>query len=283
MTGTGATTACNNNSSSNNHGNYHRRRDGVQPTAAAQRPLRDITLIELNNRALDLLQAGFCRLCIDTFKDALELMKTTTTTAAGAANDDAANRYRNQYASMVERAESRRRTAAAQQQQSSHNQHSPMAAAPHGLLVFSSDHDATEVYNMLATVRTSRVALTMRQNDPHLDFASLKAILVYNYGMAHRCCPLVTNQTTTGNSTNCTSLQNFCLQIFQYAETLTPTYCDNLLFRFILTRNLMMLSCRLGMSLCEHYKETLDPIERAIRGPILPPDHDHGPHEAAAA
>jgi hypothetical protein len=281
MTGIGAITACNNSSSSsNNHGNYHRRRDGVQPTAAAQRPLRDITLIELNNRALDLLQAGFCRLCIDTFKDALELMKTTTPSSNTV---DDANRYRNQYASMVDRAESRRRTAAAQQQQqSSHNQHSPMAATPpHGLLVFSSDHDATEVYNMLATVRTARVALTMRTNDPNLDFASLKAILVYNYGMAHRCCPLVTNQTT--GSTNWTSLQNFCLQIFQYAETLTPTYCDNLLFRFILTRNLMMLSCRLGMSLCEHYKETLDPIERAIRGPILPPDHDHGPHEAAAA
>jgi hypothetical protein len=243
-----------------------------------RRSQRDETLIELNNRAVDLLMAGCCRFSIDTFKDALELMKTTTTNASAAATDaDNNNNNNNVYDTVVGRAEQRRRTAAEQQQQ---QQASNRPEAPQGLLVFPSEHDVTLVYNMLATVRTSRVALTMRRDDATLDFSCLKAILVYNYGIAHRCCPLVTTGTTT---TNCTSLQNFCLQIFQYAETLTPASCTNLLFRLILTRNLMMLSCRLGMSLCEHYKETLDPIERVIRGPILPPDNDDGPHEAAAA
>jgi hypothetical protein len=269
------------------YNNDVRQQQEQQQQQQRRRSQRDETLIELNNRAVDLLQAGCCRFSIDTFKDALELMKTTTTNVSAAATD-ANNNNNNVYEAVVGRAEQRRRTVTAeqqQQQQQASNNSRPQQhnnnEAPHGLLVFPSEHDVTLVYNMLATVRTSRVALTMRRDDATLDFANLKAILVYNYGIAHRCCPLVTTSTT--GTTNCTSLQNFCLQIFQYAETLTPASCTNLLFRLILTRNLMMLSCRLGMSLCEHYKETLDPIERAIRGPILPPDHEDGPHEAAAA
>ena len=44
----------------------------------------------------------------------------------------------------------------------------------------------------------------------------------------------------------------------------------------------MMLSCRLGLSLCEHYKETLDPIvaeilESSPQTLMLPQDDDKAP------
>lgn len=212
-------------------------------TGLTVRSKRDKVLIDLNNRSLGLLETGCCRFAIDTFKDALQLMKSDADP--------------NDYDRMIVRAEQRRQSAPTTNE------------APNSLLVVSAQANATEIYNLLATVRTSKVALTMNDDDETLDFPLLKAILVFNFGIAHRCCSVTAN-----------TMQSFCLQTFQYAETLTPPSCDNLLFRMILTRNLMMLSCRLGMTLCEHYKETLDPIENEIRGPLEP---DDAPHEAAAA
>lgn len=149
----------------------------------------------------------------------------------------------------------------------------------------------------------------------------IRSILVYNYGIAHRCCtpaPALTSTTPTDSQSNQNhhnshhnshvnnnKVGTFCLQIFQYAEQLlipalerhtnacihfdaalspssttatTTTIATEasaaalssapnqylLLYRFILTRNLMMISCKMGMLLCELYKQTLDPIESEI-------------------
>jgi hypothetical protein len=121
---------------------------------------------------------------------------------------------------------------------------------------------------------------------PHV--ALLRTIVVYNYGIAHRCCN--TDNSSSSHTSSNNNLGSFTLQIFQYAEKLLQSSAADvnsssnnlLLFRLVLTRNLMMLSCQLGMSLCEHYKETLDPIVDEIVGPLALPELDTDPRASAA-
>jgi hypothetical protein len=194
-----------------------------------------------------------------------------------------------------------------------------------GVVVLPSDYNPKEAYHLLATIRTSKAAIRIvgeakyqhnSQNncgnndvDYYMNLHVVRSILVYNYGIAHRCCipapaPAPAN-TTNGDhdshpnhsTVNTNKVGTFCLQIFQYAEQLLlPALESNsaasidpeevhdspvlghdsasalssapnnylLLYRFVLTRNLMMISCKMGMLLCELYKQTLDPIENEI-------------------
>lgn len=157
---------------------------------------------------------------------------------------------------------------------------SPAAAgapdAPAPFVVLSSQHDAEAAYHLLSEKRTSKAFLLLDPSDPSLTLQLVRSMLIYNYGIAHRCC--------TASEAQNPNLGSFCLQIFQYAESLMPAGCaNNLLFKLVLTRNLMMLSCRLGMSLCEHYKETLDPIVAGILEPPQPGLPDSGGHDKAPA
>lgn len=202
----------------------------------------DAALMTLNNVAIELLSLGNCKCTIDVFKTALTLLKSTTTVDPQ---------------QMVQAA--RARLVAAQAAAASNTDNN--------VVVLSIHHDAQDAYNLLSNLRTSKVCLTMDdQSTTVLEPSLIRSVLVYNYAIAHRCCGAsVSQQQQQAN------LQSFCLQIFQYAETLlnqTSTTCNNMLFRLVLTRNLMMLSCRLGMSLCQHYKETLDPIVETILGPL---------------
>jgi hypothetical protein len=101
----------------------------------------------------------------------------------------------------------------------------------------------------------------------------VRLIFIYNNGIAHRCYATITAAGTilprpsANNDDSRRKLEVFCLQIFQYAETVLPSMVSNesddknhLLFRLVLTRNLLTLSCRLGLPLCEHCKATLDQI-----------------------
>jgi hypothetical protein len=201
-----------------------------------------------------------------------------------------------------------------------------------GVVVLSCHYHPTTAYRLLSHLRTSKVAIYLEPNSfytPHCHHSStddigsiqysnnhngsiehltpvtatndycnlhvIRSILVYNYGIAHRCCGITTltmtptaplslqpGTTTTGTNVNQLDpkLGTFCLQIFQYAEQLLLPALENhtststatmtnpssflLLYRFVLTRNLMMTSCKLGMLLCELYKQTLDPIEHEI-------------------
>ncbi len=202
-----------------------------------------------------------------------------------------------------------------------------------GVVVLPSNYNPNDAYHLLATIRTSKVAIRIvggtttehhehnsNNNDYYTNLHVVRSILVYNYGIAHRCCiPKPSPVSTTeghhnGVVTNDTNnkIGAFCLQIFQYAEQLLiPAIERNnnasihhdevsqqqqqppepfsalssaphnylLLYRFILTRNLMMLSCKMGMLLCELYKQTLDPIESEIL--LLPPQppNRHSSHE----
>ena len=198
-----------------------------------------------------------------------------------------------------------------------------------GVVVLPSNYNPNAAYHLLATIRTSKVAIRIvdgattehyqnngNNNDYYTNLHVVRSILVYNYGIAHRCCipkpsPV---STTEGQHSSATHNKNnkigaFCLQIFQYAEQLLiPAIERNnnatlhhdeipqqqqqqqsepfsalssaphnylLLYRFILTRNLMMLSCKMGMLLCELYKQTLDPIESEILLLPPPPPHRH--------
>jgi hypothetical protein len=134
------------------------------------------------------------------------------------------------------------------------------AAVYLGVVVFSSRHDPQDVYHQLATLRTSKVALQISDED--YDCVTVQSMLVYNYGIAHRC------------RSPSPQVGPFFLQIFQYAEQLLPPSSHHLLFRLLLTRNLMMLSCKLGLSLCELYKETLDPIVSEILEPPVLEEKD---------
>jgi hypothetical protein len=261
-------------------------------------------LIRLNNAAIDFLQRyQKHRLCIDTLKDGLTLMKTSP--------HDLSDSTTQSVREACARAETRQLEALADPESSSAvnasvslsdtnstGSESPSARASSplivpnelGVVVLSSRHDPEEAYNLLATLRTSKVCLTLDSSDPALDLAMVRSILVYNYGIAHRCCSatgttaaagaMVSQSPAHGGGPNNSKLESFCLQIFQYAETLLPPQIaeesedkNHLLFRLVLTRNLMMLSCRLGLSLCEHYKETLDPIVADILGPIIQLDN----------
>ena len=219
-----------------------------------------------------------------------------------------------------------------------------------GVVVVSCQYHPKEMYHLLATIRTSKVAIRIddivadhnvntnmsnnknsnNNDDYYMNFHVVRSILVYNYGIAHRCCipapaptPPTPTPTLTDNRSSSTSTSDdnhhndthpnpshgaavnnkigtFCFQIFQYAEQLLiPALESNsnsnsnnnalcihhdkavrtlestsalslapnnylLLYRFILTRNLMMISCKMGMLLCELYKQTLDPIESEI-------------------
>jgi hypothetical protein len=205
-------------------------------------------LISLNNSSIAILERGERRLCIDTFKDALRILKSPSDLSYVATALDLAER----------------RNAEVEQS----------TGSDLGVVVLSSQHDPAQAYNLLTVLRTSKVCLTMDPNDTSLDLQLVSSILVYNYGIAHRCCGEPGQTTPNGGN-----LGSFCLQIFQYAETLLPI-TSNLLYRLVLTRNLMMLSCKLGMSLCEHYKETLDPIVADILGPLEPEGDQHGPPAA---
>jgi hypothetical protein len=258
-------------------------------------------LIRLNNAAIDFLQRyKKHRLCIDTLKDGLTLMKASPHDLS----DSTTRSVREAWA----RAETRQLEAIADPESSSAvasdgtnlhgesagSESSSAAAASSplivpnelGVVVLSSRHDPEEAYNLLATLRTSKVCLTLDPSDTALDLAMVRSILVYNYGIAHRCCSAAGTAAAAGAmvpqspAPNNNKLESFCLQIFQYAETLLPPQIaeesedkNHLLFRLVLTRNLMMLSCRLGLSLCEHYKETLDPIVADIMGPIVQLDN----------
>jgi hypothetical protein len=243
-------------------------------------------LISLNNSAIQILELGKCRSCIETLKDALELMKSTTTitstTTATNTNDNTEVLSSTQSYASTAVARAQRRIAEATEEALLHenNRDQNSGSTDLGVVVLSSQHDPQEAYNLLATLRTSKVCLTMDPGDSTLDVRLVRSILVYNYGIAHRCFGLPEQPapaTTTGthhggggSGSNSNKLGGFCLQIFQYAETLLPEgITSNHLYRLVLTRNLMMLSCRLGMSLCEHYRETLDPIEAEILGPLM--------------
>jgi hypothetical protein len=218
------------------------------PTAALHQQEESLysALISLNNSSIAILERGERRICIDTFKDALRILKSP--------ND------LSYVATALELAE--RRIAEAEQS----------TGSDLGVVVLSSQHDPAQAYNLLTNLRTSKVCLTMDPNGTTLDLQLVRSILVYNYGIAHRCCGEPGQTTPNGGN-----LGSFCLQIFQYAETLLPAgITSNLLYRLVLTRNLMMLSCKLGMSLCEHYKETLDPIVADILGPLEPEGDQHG-------
>lgn len=198
---------------------------------------RASTLIALNNLAIDLLQGNQHRHAVATFQDALQLLKSEKSGAAPAAFQRVQNRT------------------------SEVSPSSSSSCNSSGPLVLSIEHDPLDAYNLLIQKRTSKVCL--RISNSCADSKLVSSILVFNYGIAHRCLAAV-NSCVDGNSDNDTRTGTFCLQIFQYAESLLPVACDNLLYRLLLTRNLMMLSCRLGLILCEHYKETLDPIVNAI-------------------
>lgn len=227
---------------------------GTTSTTTTALPPQEIslrkTLISLNNSAVSLLQHGKCRCTIDTFKDALELLKPTTDLS---------------YASVALEKAGQRISAAEQ-----------IPWRDLNVVVLSSQYDPKEAHDLLATLRTSKVVLTLKESEASLTMSLVRSMIVYNYGIAHRCCE-VPEQTAMKGA----HLGSFCFQIFQYAESLLPAgVTSNLLYRLVLTRNLMMLSCRLGMPLCELYKETLDPIVADILGP---PELEGEPQGADAA
>lgn len=201
----------------------------------------ELALIALNNTAIDLLQRGLERAAIETFKEALEVQKSTV-------------------------AASRRSAALHAAAQRKAEAPPPAHTIPDKFVVMPSQQDPELAYHLLSEKRTAKAFLTLNPTDPSLSLQLVRSILIYNFGIAHRCC---------GDTNSNPHLGSFCVQIFQYAETLMPAdeQNENLLFRLVLTRNLMMLSCRLGMSLCEHYKETLDPIvDRILEAPQPQPE-----------
>lgn len=209
------------------------------------------TITQLNNYALSMLQIGCSKNTIDTFKDALSIQKSGVDPS--------------RFAAVLARAEERLQYV---------TEHID-DLSPTDVVALSIDHDAKDAYDMLTQTRTSKVCLILSEQQ-QLPLAAIRSVLVYNYGIAHRCCP--PKATEQGNN----HVMSFCLQIFQYSEKLIPDDFKHNLFRLVLTRNLMMLSCRLGMTLCEHYKETLDPVVADITGPIAPDaETDNGSTPAA--
>ena len=239
-----------------------------QQDHAAMMPLSlEQALIALNNTAIELMQRGLQQSALKAFQDALQVMKPTA--------DAASIRTAQQHAAQCQKIAA---PAA-----------SPLTptAAEAEFVVVSSLTDVSVVYHLLAEKRTSKVFLRLDQvhpsgvnkDDPVATssfLAMVRSIVVYNYGIAHRCFSYSSAEHHQPN------VGSFCVQVFQYAESLLPgsfsvnstdnTNTDdnsNLMFRLLLTRNLMMLSCRLGMSMCEHYKETLDPIVDRILSSTL--------------
>lgn len=209
------------------------------------------TLISLSNSSTYMLERGRCKSCIETIKDTFELIKSL---------DDIPD------ASLALELAQRRIADAVQN-----------PGGSRGVVVLSSQHDPNEAYHLTNHDRASKICLTMDAADTTLDLMLVRSILVYNYGMAHRCClpPDVT-------SLNGIRLVSFCLQIFQYAENLLPkNITSNLVFRFVLTRNLAMISCGLGLALCEQYTKTLDQIVADIVGPLEPEDSEQEGASAA--
>jgi hypothetical protein len=245
------------------------------------------TLISLNNSAVTLLgEYNNYRASIQTIKDALELLKPPRTTVphdvslVQSALTNAMNR-------MATCAEELNRNNVSRVEDDDEEEDSNENTNL-GVVIFSCLHDADDVYHQLATLRTSKVALIIDDvHDRRFDLHVVQSVMVYNYGIAHRCCGLP-EQTVPGTGGK---IGTFCLQIFQYAEKLilpalqssspsassssfhnTPNDASPphlLLYRLVLTRNLMMLSCKLGLSLCELYKDTLDPIVSEILEPTM--------------
>ena len=270
-----------------------------QPPPLSLVPL-DQALITLNNIAIELMQRGHHPAAFQTFQDALQVQKTTA---------DAAH------------------IRTALQQAQSRSQEATMASASSvsssRFVVLSSATDAVVAYQLLVEQHTSLAFVridpppTLLDDNLRMDSSSsssssnnilaslVRSIVVYNYGIAHRCVGTAAAASNNDNR-NPAHVASFCVQVFQYAESLLSLpedpsfswddtnnnnnhYCNNLnlMFRYLLTRNLMMLSCRLGMSICEQYKETLDPIEdRLVR---LSSDQNHNDnrqrsdHQAPAA
>jgi len=203
---------------------------------------------------------------MQTFKDALQVQKST-----------------------ADRATIARALHAAAQRRDAESATTLEKTTSPSFVVLSSGQDAQAAYQLLSEQRTSKAFLLLEAEDALLTLPLVRSVLVYNYGIAHRCCSAATTSSEQPNTPQ--QLGSFCLQIFQYAESLLPAASNNdnsnnndlLLFRLLLTRNLMMLSCRLGLSLCEHYKETLDPIVAEIlesspaASMMLPQDDDKAP------
>jgi hypothetical protein len=259
----------------------------VQSSSARNQCLLRHVLIRLNNAALDLLQRHQKhRLRIDTLQDGLRLMKCSCdlsesmTEAAKEAWTRTETRQLEASAGSMSLAAS---SAYAKQSHASSGaalallcaSSSPLDAPNKScVVVLSSRHDPKEAHYMLAADRTSKVCLTLDPSDPALDLAMVRVIFIYNYGVAHRCFAATTAaagtilpQPSLNNGENGRKLESFCFQIFQYAETLLAPKVSNefedknhRLLRLVLTRNLLTLSCRLGLLLCEHYKVTLNQI-----------------------
>jgi hypothetical protein len=222
-------------------------------------------LIRLNNAAVDLLQRHQKhRLCIDTLKDGLTLMKKSSCDVSASMTTSVEEAWA--------RAKTRQFEALADP--TLLGSPSPLDVSNEAsVVVLSSRHDPKEAHYILAAHRTSKVCLTLDPSDLALDLAMVRLIFIYNYGVAHRCCAAIAAAGTivprpsANNGEFGSKLESFCFQIFQYAETLLPPKVSNeseeknhLLFRLVLTRNLLTLSCRLGLLLCEHYKATLDRV-----------------------
>ena len=205
-----------------------------------------MTLISLNNSSVHLLRRGNCIPATNTFKDALEMLKST------------ANLSESNTANVLGLAH--RRVVAADARPVDHE---------NGVVAFLSSHHPKQAYRMLRGLQISTACLIMDESDRTLTPTMLRAILIFNYGIAHRCYCLVRPRNAHG-------LQQFCLQVFLYSEAVsnttprsTPT---NTLFRLVLTRNLMLYSCQLGAAQqCQHYKDTLRHVVNEVVGLDSPP------------
>lgn len=276
------------------------------------------TMIYLNNTAVTILgKYNDFKTAIEIMKGAFELLKvskastlSTTTTS----NDIELCRKQ-----AVQLASERMNQKQTQQNQYSRTVEPTFLPVLNdiGVVVIRTNESPNSAYHLLASIRTSKAALYIttkpswtdndgvntnrmnvtNDNDDSSNLHVVQSILVYNYGIAHRCCVLPSRSTSTVSSSDNLAIDQknnkigtFCLQIFQYAEQLLlPIIKERqqkydvemlqdrqsegqhsrktdvlLLYRFLLTRNLMMTSCKLGMSLCELYKQTLDPIENEI-------------------
>jgi hypothetical protein len=213
-------------------------------------------LIGLNNAAISLLVAGDRAGAMGTFKATLELVKQ------GFVHPQTCYE-------TLERANKRVQMASCQG-----------AATSNRFVVLSSQDHAENAYDMITRrshVQPVSFNVFLRldnRSDSTVTRSFACSILLYNFGVAHLQCAIpgpANAQNHQNNPSHGDRLRVFCLQTFQYAESLMPSKSDeNLLGRFLLIHTLFTVTSLLHLPLRETYLRILDCIEREFLGNRMP-------------
>lgn len=203
-------------------------------------------VVALNNAGVLLLQRNRCQEAMETFSDALKLMRNCID-FDNDEDEDEDERTEMPDSCQPALQNAWRRVSLAQGTRESISTNYPIH-------VFSSETNASDVYDSLVETQIgNQVCIRIDViSDEEQDFETTDincAILLYNYGVAHGI-----QASQTKGTENKEKLRQACLHVFQLVESLLSQYFDEfthgiylyskrLLVSLLLTRNLISITC----------------------------------------